>query len=108
MAEGIKDKVAIIGMGCTKFGELWDKSAEDLIVEAYKEALEDAGIQTKDIQAVWQGNEYDEVNIGDSAYPVSSSLASEPPNFSGQLDALLGCRSSYRVVIGNKGVVCTP
>ena len=28
MAEGIKDKVAIIGMGCTKFGELWDKGLE--------------------------------------------------------------------------------
>ena len=33
MAEGIRDKVAIIGMGCTKFGELWDKSPEDLMVE---------------------------------------------------------------------------
>ena len=74
MPEGIKDKVAIIGMGCTRFGELWDKSAEDLMVEAFKEALEDAGIETKDIQAAWQGNEFDEVSIGDSAYPLSSSL----------------------------------
>jgi acetyl-CoA C-acetyltransferase len=56
MPEGIKDKVAIIGMGCTKFGELWDKSAEDLMVEAFEEALEDAGIEKKDIQAAWQGN----------------------------------------------------
>ena len=45
MPEGIKNKVAIIGMGCTKFGELWDKSAEDLMVDAFKEALEDAGIE---------------------------------------------------------------
>jgi len=74
MPEGIKDKVAIIGMGCTRFGELWDKSAEDLMVEAFKEALEDAGIEAKDIQAAWQGNEFDEVSIGDSAYPLSSSL----------------------------------
>jgi len=74
MPEGIKDKVAIIGIGCTRFGELWDKSAEDLMVEAFKEALEDAGIEAKDIQAAWQGNEYDESNIGDSAYPLSSSL----------------------------------
>ncbi|MFC2060387.1 acetyl-CoA acetyltransferase [Chloroflexota bacterium] len=74
MPEGIKDKVAVIGMGCTKFGELWDKSPEDLMVEAFKEALEDAGIGTKDIQAAWQGNEYDEVSIGDSAYPTASSL----------------------------------
>ena len=30
MADGIKDKVAIIGVGCTKFGERWDASAGDL------------------------------------------------------------------------------
>ena len=53
--EGIRDKVAIIGMGCTKFGELWDKSQNDLMIEACKEALEDAGIDVKDIQAAWLG-----------------------------------------------------
>jgi acetyl-CoA C-acetyltransferase len=53
--EGIKDKVAIIGMGCTKFGELWDKSQEDLMVDAAYEAFEDAGIEPKDIQAAWLG-----------------------------------------------------
>ena len=52
---GIKDKVAIIGMGCTRFGELWDKSQSDLIIDASKEALEDAGIELKDIQAAWLG-----------------------------------------------------
>ena len=35
MASGIRDKVAILGMGCSKFGERWDCDAEDLIVEAY-------------------------------------------------------------------------
>ena len=45
MAESIKDRVAIVGMGCTNFGELWDKSPSDLVVEAAYEALEDAGIQ---------------------------------------------------------------
>jgi Acetyl-CoA acetyltransferase len=74
MAEGIKDKVAIIGMGCTKFGELWDKGAEDLIVEAYKEAMEDAGIEKKDIQAAWFGSCIDEVNVGKSAAPLSLTL----------------------------------
>ena len=38
---GIKDKVAIIGMGCTKFGERFDASREDLVLEAIQEALED-------------------------------------------------------------------
>ncbi len=55
MAESIKDRVAIIGMGCTNFGELWDKSAGDLMVEAAYEAFEDAGIEPKDVQAAWVG-----------------------------------------------------
>ena len=54
--ESIKDKVAIIGMGCTKFGELWDKSEDDLLVEAAYEAYEDAGVEPKEIQAAWLGN----------------------------------------------------
>jgi len=75
MAEGIRDKVAIIGMGCTKFGELWDKSPEDLMVESFKEALEDAGIEKKDIQAAWQGGpEMTEVSTGHSAIALSTAL----------------------------------
>ncbi len=53
--ESIKDKVAIIGMGCSKFGENWDKSADDMIIEAAYEAYEDAGIEPKDIGAAWLG-----------------------------------------------------
>lgn len=55
MIESIKDKVAIIGMGCTQFGERWDADVEDLIKEATTEALEDAGVDIKDIQAGWVG-----------------------------------------------------
>jgi len=53
--ESIKDKVAIIGMGCTNFGERWDAGAEDLLVEAAYECYEDAGIDPGDIQAAWVG-----------------------------------------------------
>ncbi|TET77065.1 MAG: acetyl-CoA acetyltransferase [Dehalococcoidia bacterium] len=53
--ESIKDRVAIVGMGCTKFGERWDASADDMIIEAALEAYEDAGIEQKDIQAAWVG-----------------------------------------------------
>ena len=75
MAEGIRDKVAIIGMGCTKFGELWDKSPEDLMVDAFTEAIQDAGIEKKDIQAAWQGGpEMTEVSTGHSAIPLSTAL----------------------------------
>ena len=52
---GIRDRVAIIGMGCTKFGERWDTSSTDLMVEAAYEAFGDAGIEAKDVQAAWLG-----------------------------------------------------
>lgn len=53
--ESIKDKVAIIGMGCTKFGERWDAGLEDLAIESAYEAYEDAGIGPEEIQACWVG-----------------------------------------------------
>ncbi|MDQ7783330.1 MAG: acetyl-CoA acetyltransferase [Desulfomonilaceae bacterium] len=74
MAEGIKDKVAIIGMGCTKFGERWEAGVEDLIVEAFMEALEDAGIEKKDLGAAWFGSCYDEIGSGKTAMPLSLTL----------------------------------
>ena len=52
---GMKDKVAIIGVGCTKFGENWEQSAEDMMVEAAYEAYKDAGIEPENIQAAWLG-----------------------------------------------------
>ncbi len=66
----IKDKVAIVGMGCTKFGELWDKSDTDLIVDATYEACEDAGIELKDVQAAWLGT----VFSGHTALSLSPAL----------------------------------
>ena len=59
MATGIKDKVAIIGMGCTRFGERWDAGAEELMVEAFVECIEDAQIDLNDIEAAWYGCCYD-------------------------------------------------
>ena len=52
--ESIKDKVAVVGMGCCKFGENWDKDAQDMAVDACFEAFEDAGLEPKDIQAGYQ------------------------------------------------------
>jgi len=67
MASGIRDKVAILGMGCSKFGERWNESAEDLLVEAFTECIADAGIEKKEIQAAWLGVCLDEIHIGKSA-----------------------------------------
>ena len=74
MADGIKDKVAIIGMGCTKFGEHWDKAGEDLMVEAFQECVADAGVEKKDIGAAWMGHYFDEVNVGKTACLMSQAL----------------------------------
>jgi acetyl-CoA C-acetyltransferase len=74
MATGIKDKVAIIGMGCTKFGERWDMGAEELMVEAFEECLADSGLEKKDIQAAWFGTCIDEVNVSKAGTPLSTTL----------------------------------
>jgi len=74
MASGIKDRVAIIGMGCTVFGEHWNKGPDDLIVEAFTEALADSGIAHGQIEAAWMGNARDDINVGNSALPLAHAL----------------------------------
>src|ERR687895_832291 len=54
-SNGIRDRVAIVGMGCTPFGEHWDKSASDLLVDATGEALESANIELRQVDAFWLG-----------------------------------------------------
>jgi acetyl-CoA C-acetyltransferase len=54
-SKGIRDKVAIVGMGCTAFGEHWDLSVDDLLVEAVKEASTTSGIPLADVDAFWLG-----------------------------------------------------
>jgi acetyl-CoA C-acetyltransferase len=74
MASGIKDKVAILGMGCSKFGERWDMGAEELMVEAYLEAAKDAGVDTSQIQAAWLSTHIDEQSVGKGGTPLSVAL----------------------------------
>ena len=54
-SHGIRDKVAIVGMGCTNFGEHWDKSTDDMLIESSSAALENAGIKLDDVDAFWLG-----------------------------------------------------
>lgn len=51
-----ENRVAIIGIGMTKFGELWDYSYRDLITEAGIKAITDAGIEGEDIQELYVGS----------------------------------------------------
>ncbi|HDZ91670.1 MAG: acetyl-CoA acetyltransferase [Deltaproteobacteria bacterium] len=74
MSTGIRDKVAIIGMGCTKFGERWDVGAEELMVEAFEECIQDAGIDRDEIQAAWLSTCLEEINVGKSALSLSTTL----------------------------------
>lgn len=74
MATGIKDKVAIIGMGCSRFGERWESGADDLMLEAFAECIADAGIETKQIEAAWLGLCYDEHSLSKSALSLSQTL----------------------------------
>ncbi len=71
-SHGIKDKVAIVGMGCTSFGERWDKSADDLLVDAVADCLESVpGIERYDVDAYWLGT----MNSGQSGMVLSKPLS---------------------------------
>ena len=74
MASGIRDKVAILGMGCSRFGERWECGPEDLMLEAFNEAMLDAGIAMKQIEAAWFGVCLEENNVGKTAGPLAQAL----------------------------------
>ncbi|MGO9856671.1 MAG: acetyl-CoA acetyltransferase [Acidimicrobiales bacterium] len=54
-SHGIKDKVAIVGMACTKFGEHWDLGVDELVLQAAEGAFDSAGVTREDIDAYWLG-----------------------------------------------------
>src|SRR5882672_12196789 len=54
-SNGIRDRVAIVGMGCTIFGERWDKSVSDLLVDSSQDALNSANVPIDAVDAFWLG-----------------------------------------------------
>ena len=74
MATGIRDKVAVLGMGCSKFGERWNDNAEDLMVESFSEAVADAGIEKDQIEAAWFSTAIEEQHVGKSGIPLAMAL----------------------------------
>src|SRR5437763_5681691 len=54
-SHGIKDRVAIVGMGCTPFGEHWDKSTDDLLIDSTQAAFGSVGVTKDDVDAYWLG-----------------------------------------------------
>jgi acetyl-CoA C-acetyltransferase len=61
-------------MGCSKFGERWDTSPDDLMVEAYIEALDDAGIEPNQLDAAWFSHHIDDIGAGKGGTPMSIAL----------------------------------
>ena len=54
-SHGIKDRVAIVGMGCTRFAEHWDKGADELLIDAANDTYKSAGVVQDDVDAFWLG-----------------------------------------------------
>ncbi len=72
-SHGIKDQVAIIGMGCVPFKEHWDKSADDLVIDAAQLTYRSAGVEQRDIDAFWVGT----AQSGMSGLTLSAALKVE-------------------------------
>jgi acetyl-CoA C-acetyltransferase len=69
-SHGIRDQVAIVGMGCTTFGEHFDRSADDLLIDATSDALTSAGVTLDDVDAFWLGT----TRSGNSGLTLSRPL----------------------------------
>ena len=76
MSGSLRDKIAVIGMGCTKFGELWDTSADDLLIDSVREAIASVpSLELPDIEAFW----YSTLATGHSGLPLARALKIEAP-----------------------------
>ena len=69
-SNGIADRVAIVGMGCTSFGEHWDRGADDLLVDATQECFSQTGVTADDVDAYWLGT----MSSGQSGLVLSRPL----------------------------------
>src|SRR5580704_17013438 len=70
-SNGIRDRVAVVGMGCTPFGEHWDKSADDLLVDATQECFASTpSVSREDVDAYWLGT----MSSGQSGLVLSRPL----------------------------------
>jgi acetyl-CoA C-acetyltransferase len=74
MAQGIRDRVAVIGAGCTKFGDNFAQSYEDLVVEAAFEAFRDAKIEPERIEAAWLGTYSPYAGRGKASVSLADAL----------------------------------
>jgi len=69
-SNGIRDRVAIVAMGCTSFGEHWGRSADDLVVDAAADCFETSSLTLDDVDAFWLGT----LASGQSGMTLSKAL----------------------------------
>ena len=91
-SHGIRDRVAIVGMGCTPFREHWDRSLDDLLIEAHGAALASAGIAKDDVDAYWYGTSQSSTSgISHSLAYLTSTHAAQCTG-SGSSNGVSSCR----------------
>ncbi|RLI86320.1 MAG: thiolase domain-containing protein [Archaeoglobales archaeon] len=78
-------RVAVIGVGCSKFGELWEMGFRDIMISAGVEALEDANLEGKEIEAIYVGN------MSAGRYVGQEHIASLIADYSGLADLHIPC-----------------
>lgn len=57
------DRVSVVGVGCTRFGERFDAGYSDLVAEAVREALVDAGLDRRRVDAAWLGTAFPDAGV---------------------------------------------
>lgn len=70
----MRNQIAVVGVGCTRFGDLFDRGYEDLICDAAFAAYDDAGIDPADIDAAYLGTYMPGPSGGKSAVSLADAL----------------------------------
>ena len=70
----MRDQVAVVGVGCTKFGDRFERSYEELICDAAFDAYADAGIEPAEIQAAYLGTYLPGPGGGKAAVSLADAL----------------------------------
>nr|MDO8075743.1 acetyl-CoA acetyltransferase [Candidatus Freyarchaeota archaeon] len=124
MVSPLKDKIAIMGVGYTKFGENWEWSQEDMLVDAAYEAFNDAGVEPKDIDAIWVGVQYYFTGLSGAAATEPLKIFGKPATrvenfcasgmdafrnacyavYSGDIDIALACGVEKLMDSGSRGL----
>ena len=70
----MRNQIAVVGVGCTRFGDLFEQGYEDLICDAAFAAYDDAGIDPADIEAAYLGTYMPGPSGGKAAVSLADAL----------------------------------